>query len=837
MNSLIKLNGVLLLSLMLTACGGSSDSKPTPIPIPTPPTPTVEKTLTLTGQAIDAPIANAVITTIIAGKTFTVTADSDGLYQLPIILTEQQIAAGAMLTIYAQGEDSQAAAALTSIVGTIDALYQAADDGVLSSDDNQRLNVTHVSTAKYLLVVDANSDQVPATTQDLQTLEQALGGEEVINLASVIKLIIDHPDYTLAEGETTLSVLNAENSTPQEQVQQFLTAVGAIGEDGQVSQEYQAAFDAAVAATLSDDTVIPGFTAEMLVGTNFVSQKVQPGQAVWYASGLIVNADGSGFYSQSVAGVQTSSDLSWTIEHGALDLTVAAYHTTSGVSVMSERLQTDFGFSQALTDFLHQKYQDGALTDSYIEVMSKTTKINYQLITQNQGQIEVSNTATINNHLDSSLLQQLGWTGVDEKPQISHINYQTMYLHSGTPTVNLEQSDISGVWALPMLNEWKSYFDNGEILTQSHQNLVTLGTNFNIVREGEVLEGVSWQKTAQGFELADDQDRIHYQLMIDHGYFYSTIVSEYHNDQLSHITIRPIVKQSYQLDQMSDFLITQLPQFILSGFNAWQATHFNSDNKLKDHTLFGYLINNDGSMDNLFPWQSDALCKNSAKACVVQFDIYSGWSVATNNIELVGTHNANGGFRSRMWYPLAISNGRLSVLEYEIMHQQPDPTLEDSYRIMPRINTLMVEDLNDWSALWQNSNLNLTSTFTTTLINLDGSTLDVELTRGQSFTEQSAIGTYTFTDIDAGGTSTLVLSANGSGQLTCCSGTETNPVTWQILANGDLYFIEADDQGDQFIHTITPIIHDSYDVLLRVTTPAGQSDSININILFNITKT
>lgn len=240
----------LLLATQLAACGGDdNDASPTPETPPpsggnpTPPPPETVS-LTLAGTVTDAPIANAVVTATVGGETFTTNADANGVYSLEIEIEAANSAD--FVTLQARGVGDQSFVEFTSLAGSFQSLAaQAGDDGALSNDENFSTQITNVSTAEAVLLVEANGGQAVTSDSVLQSLGTAINGQDVLDLATAIKLAVDDSvNYPLPEGQTSILEL-ASNATARQQFiddvyeqnpETFATAQTSIAQDPGLSQ-------------------------------------------------------------------------------------------------------------------------------------------------------------------------------------------------------------------------------------------------------------------------------------------------------------------------------------------------------------------------------------------------------------------------------------------------------------------------------------------------------------------------------------------------------------------------------------------------------------------------
>ncbi|ABE53976.1 hypothetical protein Sden_0686 [Shewanella denitrificans OS217] len=148
--------------------------------------------LTIKGLATDSPLSNAKISAHIAGRDISVEAiaENDGKYSVDLLLDDAE--ASSFISISARGVSQQSNAGLISLLGTAEELSTiAGDDNVLTSAEHFAVNVTNITTAKYAFAKRANSGKDITTTALLESLYAGLNYDEVMMLATAIKVAID----------------------------------------------------------------------------------------------------------------------------------------------------------------------------------------------------------------------------------------------------------------------------------------------------------------------------------------------------------------------------------------------------------------------------------------------------------------------------------------------------------------------------------------------------------------------------------------------------------------------------------------------------------------------
>ena len=277
---------------------------------------TVAPVVTLSGQVYDGPIANATITVTINDKTYTATADGDGVYTLNV----GSIDPDAFITISAVGSTGQEHVELVSIAGSFGALQEAAgEDGVLEPEESANVNVTNLSTAKAVLMIEANGGEDITDDATLATAESNVSGDDLLYLATVIKLVVDG-GYDLPSGTaSTLDLVKDSTKTTA-----FVAAVDA---------DDPAAFESNYDSIVQDPKLTTAFTASNVPAelfTLFVSSnndKSLTYRVTNRGKAWTFNTNGTGTLSDAD---NASLPFAWTISSGKIVATYDAPIDSAG---------------------------------------------------------------------------------------------------------------------------------------------------------------------------------------------------------------------------------------------------------------------------------------------------------------------------------------------------------------------------------------------------------------------------------------------------------------------------------------------------------------------------
>lgn len=261
---------------------------------------TVHPTVTLRGKVTDGPIAGAAVTVTAGGKTYTATSGADGTYS---IVLPDTVGTDDFITIGAVGAGGQNDVRLISFAGTFGAVEAAAGaDGILDAGDNIRVNVTNVSTAEAALVREELGTD-PADDADLAAALITLDGGQVLEIAAVIKLIVDNPDqFSLPDGFDDVLALVEDTAARDAYLQQ-------IKDDAAQAQ----ALADSQAAILADTDLVAAVDRSAVPALMFagnIPTRIDIDTEAAGPDGFVFNADGTGRFFID----QGSTTTTWTTD-------------------------------------------------------------------------------------------------------------------------------------------------------------------------------------------------------------------------------------------------------------------------------------------------------------------------------------------------------------------------------------------------------------------------------------------------------------------------------------------------------------------------------------------
>lgn len=260
----------------------------------------VAPVVTMSGRIYDGPIAGATVTVQVGDRTYTAVSDDDGNYSVNI----GSPAPDAFVTLRAVGGEGQEHVELLGIAASFGQLQTlAGSDGKLLPEESSVVNVTNLSTAKVVLMMEANGGQ-PITSDDAaKDLETRVNGDDLMRLATVIKLVIDG-GFDLPAGTTNTVALVSDRDT----VNSFVDTVNSTD---------PTAYESIQDEMLNDPELTTGFTRapdayNLLIVDTLNSTGTIEYMLVNRAPRYEFNTDGSGHVYGSSVG--TTRPFEWVLQ-------------------------------------------------------------------------------------------------------------------------------------------------------------------------------------------------------------------------------------------------------------------------------------------------------------------------------------------------------------------------------------------------------------------------------------------------------------------------------------------------------------------------------------------
>ncbi|WP_299809166.1 Ig-like domain-containing protein [uncultured Shewanella sp.] len=674
---------------------------------------TVNHTLTISGLVTDSPIANALVSIAIGDDLFEVEADSNGNYSLPITINDMS----ALVLINAKGsaDQNQENVELITVAGqTSTLLTKAGEERQLTNEENNLTNVTHVSTANYLLAEDRAESGEITSEQQFNQLASEVSPEELVQTSAFIKLLVDNANFDIPEGETVLSLLDAEVSEgsgvdTSAAIQAYLVANNHVDANGEVTEAYSAALEEAIEQTVTDANVIEQFRVDDIVNKTMLSlYGAKQGWNQHSGRGMNFNADGSGELYKNFGSHDDSDavDFTWSVVDGKLDVEYQNYSSKVYwmIAYPYDELVTNYGFSQTLVDEVVAAADAGLIPDAVFELESGTARTRTTLI----GSTPSSYQAVVTNEEYTKLILPTSvttWTNPTPRVTSEYYYNQTLIHTPESAFDGKTLADIAGDWVLNLDVTVQSH--NLEGFTALMADFVTISGSSATARNAK--QQFTASLTDGVLSLTNGNVVYKFTPVKTEGKGHLAQVEKWVDNKLELVLARQIAKFDSSYEQYIEDLVTELPKAQMAYINGSIQQQWDGD-KLKLEHLWGYVFNADGTLNRgvagITPEYDWGDLGNGIGYFHLGDDSWT-WNTSGRNVNLY--QSSDWAERQRTWEVISVDDqGRALVLEHSVYGWDIDNNgvIEDDefgQFLYPRINVIKVTDLSDWQAEWQNT--------------------------------------------------------------------------------------------------------------------------------------
>ncbi|MFV8783446.1 Ig-like domain-containing protein [Microbulbifer sp. SA54] len=614
--------------------------------------------VSLSGQVVDEPIPGAIVTVTLGGREFQAVADADGNYTLEISTLDLD----SYVKVSATGGDGSEGKGieLVSLLGEIGTLIESAgEDRVLGGEGETEANVTNVTTARYVLAVDANGGEEIASDEAMAEAEKSIDADALLEIAAVIKVILDNPDYSLPEGME--SVVDLVQNT-----EAYNTFVAEVTSENPDDNALTQAMDQIV----KDPALVQGYTAEKLARVYYGTFPAAPGFLSRGGDRYQFNADGTG----SLANEQGAQSFKWAITDGSIVVTYDAplesygYYAASA-ELLGEELAIQWaeatasgqiGATRSDKGITFTRLVDGAIIDT---VSYEST---YDLTFDTAG------------------------TGLTVPDQVDATSSGQQLLRdaAASKALPIVAADLEDSWAVDSYYEYQVSTYNGPQAATSYA-----GDLLEFVDGGTGTAHLS--ERAFTWQLVDNE----VQVTFDDG----TVLAAQKIDEageLSAFSLRTfnsegeLIAFSYNFGTWQDESAVLTPEVLVTAegrhwatfVNGWIADFWKGGEfQYVEGSGFGWELNGDGTSNNVqfyFDLGDEDGDGNTSE--VMDTRLPGTWNVANNRLTV--TRCPTAACRNREWLGLQASEGEIIVLERESFQQY------EGLVFPPRINVY-----RDWA--------------------------------------------------------------------------------------------------------------------------------------------
>jgi hypothetical protein len=562
------------------------------------------QTMTLVGRVTDGPIPNAFVTVTVGDETFSAQADQNGDYILEIAFQDTH----SPLTINAKGEGEQSQVELLSFMGASSELLALRnDDFQLTRDESADVNVTHVTSASYLLAKEQNG---AVSFSDKSNFQGSLGEvsfQSILDTSGFLKLLIDNDSYMIPEGETSLSTLSRTNTDGSDAdietaINLYWANAGLLDDEGNLDPQAQADLQVAITETISDPDVgddfeMADFSGKSLLFAPSVYNYALDRRFPSNATAFVFGDDNTGTYSQEkITSAFTSEqiDFAWTLAGGELNIDFESVPTESYPFYNYSRVLEEYGEDAAQAFSATYTEDGGAQLRVTYEYVSSTLKL------MNKSDLGF-NTAHTFDVLEQLFIPDSNGSEVAFARSSEFSNTGYFVVPTESSQVDIGSLDITGTWALPV---YDLYVESGilgqaDTFTQLFHDFITLNSDgTGVTQRGQ--NPLIWEATDKGFQYTQSNGvTIELELVLeDDGEF--AILGQYGSQtiQSRHFT-GTILRQDWD-ELTKDTLVADLPTAWFSTINAGLSEEgADNENGISLDQVFAFSVLSDGTMGRI----------------------------------------------------------------------------------------------------------------------------------------------------------------------------------------------------------------------------------------------
>jgi len=609
--------------------------------------------LTLTGKVTDKPIAKATVTIEVGDKTFEAVADEQGNYSLPITVTDST----AIVKMTAKGSETEGEGFIEfiSIPGSFGSLIESAgDDNELSSDENFAMNVTNVTTAKFVLMTEANDGKEVTSVEEIQTAEKSISSDALLEVAAVIKLIVDNQEYNLPD--TSSSILDFVKA--KDEYNSFVETV--VAGNAQSNP-----LKTAIESIIDDKDLVEAVDADALPSLYYTIPDAVPGFLARGGDTYEFGQDGTGRYVNDLSATaftwlkNTDGDIEVTFSEPPLESFNSEWIDllSDDQEMINAAFASDNGlidFGTYLTGLTIKIISNGELVDSVREV-KKVSKIyssfEYEEVTY---QLPAENDEWVNNkeYRDGDKINKIAFT----------------------------QEMVIGTWAMEIHHQIPIRYNDYDYGVNFWADMITFNADGSASGDESKLS-LTWVIDSEGSLVVTYPDlKTQTITLLDHiapSYGSYNLVKTV--DDKTFGSYEFSVKQDSNFTFTPDFLVNLDEQFWQTYVNAWIPSLWDEKtNKLLNDELWGWDIRSNTSMINNSYYTEDAdQDGNSTELFLFTRDF--NWEIVENKFVFNGVWSGcDEGVlcHRREWIPLAEIDGGFYTLEKARMNVSWNTNIE-----------------------------------------------------------------------------------------------------------------------------------------------------------------
>ena len=438
-----------------------------------------------------------------------------------------------------------------------------------------------------------------------------------------------------------------------------------------------------------------------LQGTTLWSDLPQPGFLAEFSNGQTFSADGTGtaFESGSAFFGELSQELlphpfTWNIDgSGELNQQFQNYFTIellSGPDGVFD-LEQRFGLPREPSEFLLDLFFSNQLVGPF-EVERNILSRKTTAASRSDGKIAVSSATAVAYSMDT-LLTNNGWTGALPVGTTEFTTRSEQLVTAAIVAQATGQTAESGqTWALPFL-----FSPQDPLVPNTSEGFfvdaLTLMPNGSTSTGRLSAESLSWSNQNNTLVLTSGDEEYRYTTTDLQNGKHIALVQVSRGGNVLLIGGRTIALADTTGSTLAGDLLTTGTNYWQAGVGLFAQSEFDENGLQLANRVFGYQFTDNTTSNRVFNRRvGDSACDDQTLVCFIKE--LTTWSWSSDDNFIIRNFDVESQTRRRIWEVLSYTpGGDAVVLESEIIASD---TFEPQFLIVPRLNSLRLQDLSSW---------------------------------------------------------------------------------------------------------------------------------------------
>ena len=284
---------------------------------------TVGQEVILEGVVADSHDSEVQVSVNLGDEVISTMSDTEGRYELTFVIEKPSN----LISLASEQQIGDSTLKLVSVLGTSDELVEAAtsQSGRRVTDETlSKTKISYLTTAMWVFY-EHERDESETSADEYEEYVATLSLEQLVDVASFIKVLANSAEFTMDDGEDTLSFFTDSESSVEETIFSYLSSKNAIDQSGELSSDYTTEFDSARKELIENERLSRPIVSSELAGNVWAQVRLRGNFSAETDKALTFNDGGrgkeTGLWSDWKATRIENIPYSWTLDdEGGVDI-------------------------------------------------------------------------------------------------------------------------------------------------------------------------------------------------------------------------------------------------------------------------------------------------------------------------------------------------------------------------------------------------------------------------------------------------------------------------------------------------------------------------------------